>query len=31
MISKDMTIGEVVNTHPEVIEKLMECGLHCLG
>lgn len=31
MITKEMTIGEVVSTHPELIETLMECGLHCLG
>ncbi len=31
MITKEMTIGEVVNTHPEVIDTLMDCGLHCLG
>lgn len=31
MITKEMTIGEVVNGHPEVIDKLTEFGLHCLG
>ena len=31
MITKEMSIGEVVSTHPELIETLMECGLHCLG
>ena len=24
-------IGEIVNEHPEAIEVLMDCGMHCLG
>ncbi|MRD22564.1 DUF1858 domain-containing protein, partial [Bacillus thuringiensis] len=23
-------IGEIVNEHPEAIEVLMDCGMHCL-
>ena len=31
MITKEMTIGEVVNSHPEVMDTLSEYGLHCFG
>lgn len=24
-------VGEIVNTYPETISVLMECGMHCLG
>ncbi len=24
-------IGEIVNTYPEAIEVLLQCGMHCLG
>lgn len=30
-VSRDMTIGELVGTHPEVAPILMEIGMHCLG
>ena len=30
-VEKTTTIGEVVNTHPEVAPILMEIGMHCLG
>ena len=30
-ITKNTTIGELVNTHPEVAPILMEIGMHCLG
>ena len=30
-VEKTTTIGEVVNTHPEVAPILMEIGRHCLG
>ena len=30
-VSKDMTIGEVLNKSPEVAPILMEIGMHCLG
>ncbi|NBJ94139.1 DUF1858 domain-containing protein [Parablautia muri] len=30
-INKDMTIGEILRTNPEVAPVLMEAGMHCLG
>ena len=30
-VTKDMTIGEIVTTTPEVAPLLMEVGMHCLG
>ena len=30
-ISKDMTIGEMLRTNPNVAPILMEAGMHCLG
>ncbi len=30
-ISKDMTIGEILRTNPNVAPILMEMGMHCLG
>ncbi len=30
-ITKDMTIGEILRTAPQVAPKLMEAGMHCLG
>lgn len=30
-IRKDMTIGEILRTNPEVAPILMEAGMHCLG
>jgi len=30
-VSKDMTIGEVLNQSPEIAPILMEIGMHCLG
>ena len=30
-ITKDMTIGEILRTSPEVAPVLMEAGMHCLG
>ena len=29
--TKDMTIGQIVATTPEVAPILMEVGMHCLG
>ncbi len=29
--TKDMTIGEILRTAPEVAPILMEAGMHCLG
>lgn len=31
MITKDMTIGELVQQYPSVVEILMEEGVHCVG
>lgn len=31
MITKDMTIGEILRTKPEAAPVLMEAGMHCLG
>jgi hybrid cluster-associated redox disulfide protein len=30
-ITKDMTIGEILQTKPEVAPVLMAAGMHCLG
>lgn len=30
-ISKDMTIGELLNVNPNVAPILMRAGMHCLG
>ena len=30
-ITKDMTIGEILRTNPDVASVLMEAGMHCLG
>ncbi len=31
MVTKDMTIGELLMTNPNVAPILMEVGMHCLG
>jgi len=30
-ITKEMSIGEVVQKHPETVPVFMQHGLHCLG
>ena len=30
-ISSDMLVGQIVNEHPELIDTLLEAGMHCLG
>ena len=30
-ITKDMTIGEIFRTNPDVAPILMNAGMHCLG
>ena len=30
-ITRDMTIGEILRTKPEVAPVLMDAGMHCLG
>ncbi len=31
MIDKDMKIGELLQSHPEKADILLEAGMHCLG
>lgn len=31
MVTKDMTIGQLLMAHPSVAPVLMEVGMHCLG
>lgn len=31
VITKDMTIGEIIRTKPEAAAVLMQAGMHCLG
>lgn len=30
-ITKEMTIGEILRTNPDVAPILMDAGMHCLG
>ncbi len=30
-ITKDMTIGEILRTNPDVAPILLDAGMHCLG
>ena len=30
-ITKEMTIGEILRSNPEVAPVLLEAGMHCLG
>lgn len=30
-VSKDMTIGQILDQSPEIAPILMEIGMHCLG
>lgn len=30
-ITKDMTIGEILNANPDVVPVLLDAGMHCLG
>lgn len=30
-VSKDMTIGQLLNQYPQVAPVLMQIGMHCLG
>lgn len=30
-ITKDMTIGEILRTNPDVAPILLNAGMHCLG
>ena len=31
LVTKETTIGEIVEKHPEVVETLMSFGVHCVG
>ena len=31
MVTKDMTIGQILADHPNVAPILLEIGMHCLG
>ncbi len=31
LITKDMTIGDIVQKHPECVETLLSFGVHCVG
>jgi hybrid cluster-associated redox disulfide protein len=31
MVTKDMTIGQIVRTTPEAVETLMSFGMGCVG
>ena len=31
MVTKDMTIGQLIMSYPQVAPVLMEVGMHCLG
>ena len=31
MVSKDMTIGQLIREYPNVAPILMQVGMHCLG
>ncbi len=30
-ITKNMLVGDVVKKHPEVVETMLENGMHCVG
>jgi hybrid cluster-associated redox disulfide protein len=30
-VTKDMTIGEIIDMYPDTIEIILEYGLHCVG
>ena len=30
-VTKNMTIGEILRTNPEVAPVLLDAGMHCLG
>jgi hydroxylamine reductase len=31
MITKDMLIGDMIRTYPEVADVLLQFGMHCIG
>jgi hybrid cluster-associated redox disulfide protein len=31
LITKDMTVGQVLRTHPQTVQIFLQLGMHCLG
>jgi hybrid cluster-associated redox disulfide protein len=31
MITKEMTVGQVLKSYPQTVQVFMELGMHCLG
>lgn len=31
VITKEMTVGQVLRTYPETVQIFLELGMHCLG
>lgn len=31
VITKEMTVGQVLRTHPQTVQIFLELGMHCLG
>jgi hybrid cluster-associated redox disulfide protein len=31
MITKEMTVGQVLKSYPQTVRVFMELGMHCLG
>ncbi|HVJ48179.1 DUF1858 domain-containing protein [Desulfitobacterium sp.] len=31
MITKEMTVGQVLRTYPQTVQIFLELGMHCLG
>lgn len=31
MITKEMTVGQVLRNHPQTVQIFLELGMHCLG
>ena len=31
LVTRETTIGEIVEKHPEVVDTLMSFGVHCVG
>ena len=31
MLTKEMTVGQVLRLHPQTVQVFLELGMHCLG
>jgi len=31
MITKEMTVGQVLRSYPQTVQTFLELGMHCLG